>query len=142
MTDIRLDNETLNFITMFERTTRVSCVDCVVESDMVVFLVPKDHLLDAIGKNGENVKKLRSKLNRKVRVVGLSDDPVFFLKSLFKSFPIESINLEQMGKKRVAVIETDAASKGKIIGKGGKNLQLAKTLMKRHDLPVDEISVK
>ena len=62
MAEVRLDNQTLLHISLFERITRTRVRDCVDTDDRIIFMVEDGFITKAVGKNGENVSKLRKSL--------------------------------------------------------------------------------
>ena len=132
MTEIRLTEDALRHMTLFERVTSTSAIDCIDDEDKLVFIVNIKRLGNAIGKGGENIRRLRDLCKRPVEVVGYSADTEAFIRSIFHKGKIKEVSLEKRGDKICAVVKVDIRDKGKLIGKGGKNLKLARMLLSRH----------
>ncbi|HLE95951.1 MAG TPA: NusA-like transcription termination signal-binding factor [Candidatus Thermoplasmatota archaeon] len=133
MVEIVLDTETLRLIVLFERTTGARVKDCLDQDGRQVFVVEDGDLGKALGRGAVNLKKLRDVLNREVEIVGFSQDREQFVKNLFHRFELESIAFDERNDGTVSArVKVKADDKGKAIGKGGRNIGLARMLAQRH----------
>jgi N utilization substance protein A len=73
-------------------------------------------------------------------VVEYSDDPVEFIVNIFKPINI-TVKLQEKDGKKYAIVNVNPQLKGLVIGKGGKNINKAKELAKRHH-DIESIIVK
>lgn len=132
MPERSLDQETLRLIGAFETATGVQPLDCVTTERRVVFVVPKAEAGRAIGKGGQNIRKLQDRLERHVQVVAFSDDPQTFVENYFYDVDVDEVRIEDEGSRRVARVKVPAREKARAIGKGGSNVQIATELATRH----------
>jgi N utilization substance protein A len=132
MVEIKLDADTLRTFAMFEGMTRASLKDVMDEEDRIVFVVEEGHLGRAIGKGAQNLKRLRESMNKEVVLIGFAADREAFLKNVFHRFKVEGVEWEDRNGDIIAHVKIPQEEKGKAIGKGGRNIQLARALMKRH----------
>jgi N utilization substance protein A len=132
MVEIKLDADTLRTFAMFEGLTRASLKDVMDEEDRIVFIVDEGQLGRAIGKGAANLKRLRENLGKEVVLIGFAADREAFLKNVFHRFTVESVEWEDRNGDIIAHVKLPQEEKGKAIGKGGRNIQLARALMKRH----------
>lgn len=140
MTEIRLDQETLRLFALFENVTRARARDVVEEEDRKTFVVDEGDVGKAVGRGAANLKRLRELLNIDVDVVGYAEDKRKFIENIFHRFKVESIEFQERGEKgEVVRVKVDAQEKGRAIGKGGRNVGLARTLAKRHHAIEDVI---
>ncbi len=137
---VKLTSETIRYLTLFEGLTGASVKDCMIQDDKVIFVVKKGDMGIAIGKGGMNVEKMRELIGKKIEVIEHSDDPVEFIRNLFKPIKINVKLLEVKGKK-IAQIYVNPQYKGLLIGKGGKNINKAKELARRHH-EIEDIIIK
>lgn len=144
MVEIKLDMETMRLFTLFEAITRSTLKDVYTEEGddgRIVFVADEGNLGRAIGKGGQNLKRLRESLGKEVVLVGFAADREAFLKNVFHRFKVESVEWEDRNGDIIAHVKVPAEEKGKAIGKGGRNIQLARLLMKRHH-QVADVSVE
>jgi len=132
MVELALNEELLQYISVFEHITRTPVQDCVYNDDKVIFVVAKGHLGQAIGKGSGRIKKMREMFKKTVDIVEYHPDPTEFVKNIFHSYGVRKATLEVQGNKSEISVEVDPALKGKSIGKNGKNLRLARELANRH----------
>jgi N utilization substance protein A len=137
---VKLSTESIRFLTLFESLTGASVKDCIVEDDRVIFVVKKGDMGLAIGKGGINIEKAKELIGKKIEVVEHSDDAVEFITNIFKPIRVTAKLIEKDGKK-VAVVSVNPQYKGLVIGKGGKNINKAKELVRRHH-DIEDIVVK
>ncbi|HHI04241.1 MAG TPA: hypothetical protein ENL45_01715, partial [Candidatus Woesearchaeota archaeon] len=67
---IKYDLSLMKFMSFFESLTNTKLKDCFVDkNEMLVFVVEENQIAKAIGKNGVNVKRIKERLNRKIKIV-------------------------------------------------------------------------
>jgi len=132
MNEIRFDTEAFRYFSAFEKLTRTKALDCYVAEDRIVYVVEEGHLGEAIGKNGSRLYRLKAMLKRPVDIVEYSPEPAKFVTNIFHRFKVNRADLIMRGSKHICVIWVRPQDKGLVIGKGGRNLRLAKELAKRH----------
>lgn len=132
MAEVRLDNQTLLHISLFERITRTQIRDCVEMEDKIIFMVDNGRITQAVGKNGENVSKLRKSLDKTIQIIEYSDDPAQFVRSVFHPYEVESVELEARGDQIHATVKVNPVLKAKAIGKQGRNLKIFRDIISRH----------
>jgi N utilization substance protein A len=136
---IRFDTETIRLMTLFENLTGVPAKDCLVEENVVYFLVDEENVGMAIGKNGNSVKNVENVINKTVKIFGFSNDLNKFVKNLVpKATDIKII--DQEGKKIVEV-SIEKSDRPIVIGREGKNLKILKELLKRNH-NVDDLIIR
>lgn len=142
---LKLDTESLRYIAALQNTTGVEVKDCILNENSIIYVIKQGQLGAAIGKGGANVKKLSTQLGKKFHLVELSDDPVKFTLNMLGKITVRNIVLkedaaEEGGKTvKKIIIEADAKNRGPILGKGGKNIEIIKDLLKRHHEIADVI---
>ena len=137
MVEIKLDADTLRIFAMFEGMTHASLKDVIDEDDRIIFVVDEGQVGRAVGKGAVNLKRLRETLGKEVVLVGFSGEREQFLKNIFHRFKVEGVEWEDRNGDIIAHVTIPAEEKGKAIGKGGRNILLARMLMKRHHSVAD-----
>lgn len=133
--NIKLNNEKLRYLALFEEMTGVTPKDCVESGesgDKLTFVVEGKEMGKAIGQNGKNIRKVRKKLDKSVDVVEYNEDPERFLGNIFSSVEVENIEVEEEEGKKVARITVLESDKGRAVGKNGWNIERARKLSDRH----------
>ena len=132
MPEIALDTETLGYIRLFEERTGARVKDCLEAEDKLVFLVYPGEIHKAVGPGGVLVDRLKGLLKKEIMVVEFSDDAGALVKNVFYAYQPKSVELSPKGQGRHASVTVDPAWKARAIGKAGKNLKIARTILMRH----------
>ena len=140
MAEITLSNETVQYINLASMQTGASIRDCVVEEDRVVFVVEKGHLGIAIGSKAKNLEKLRSLFKKSVKFVEFDEDKVRFVSNLCKPYELTKVSLEGSDDASVVRIEVNPRDKSKLIGKGGRNINMIRKMVQRH-YPIKDVQI-
>lgn len=135
MAAIKLNDQTLRQITLFENITNTTVKDCLEQSGTIYFIVDNGQLHKAVGRNGSNIKRLRDLLHKNIKVIEYSSKTEIFIRNIFREFPIKDITIENSedGRKKIAYVSVDIRDKGKIIGRESRNLKIARTIIRRHE---------
>jgi len=132
MAEIILSNETVQYINLASKYTGASIRDCLVEDDRVVFIVEKGHLGIAIGSKAKNLERLRALLKKSVKFVEFDEDKTRFVQNLCKPYNVTNVRFEENDGVSVARIEVNPRDKSKLIGKGGRNINMIRKMAQRH----------
>jgi transcription termination/antitermination protein NusA len=130
--EIRLTAESIQYIALFENMTRAKILDCIPEEERLVYVVKQGDMGLAIGKNGENINRVKRALDKTIELVEYSEDPITFLKNAFGPVSLSSVNIITKNGKRLAYVEVPNKEKGLAIGRNGKNIEKVKMLARRH----------
>ena len=138
-------------MSLFNSITEAIVKDCVIfklpenNTEVIIFLVKKQDVGKAIGKAGENVKSLISRLQKKIDIIPYSEDLNEFIQNILNTTkdPIKVQNIEikenKNGKKTV-IISVNPQDRGKAIGKDGSMIKKVKELVLRH-FKVDNVII-
>jgi N utilization substance protein A len=132
MAEIVLSNETVQYINLASKYSGASILDCVVEDDRVIFIVAKGQLGIAIGSKAKNLEKLRMLFKKIVKFVEFDEDKTRFVENLCKPYNVTKVSFEENEGTSVARIEVNPRDKSKLIGKGGRNINMIRKMAKRH----------
>lgn len=140
MTEITLSNETVQCINLASMHTGAGIRDCVIEDDRVVFVVEKGHLGIAIGSKAKNLEKLRSLFKKSVKFVEYDLDQSRFVQNLCKPYEIKKVTVEESDSGSVVHVEVNPRDKSKLIGKGGRNINMIRKIAQRHH-PIKDVQI-
>jgi len=143
MAEITFSNETVQYINMASKYSKASIKDCLVEDDRIIFVVEKGQLGIAIGSKAKNLEKLRTLFKKNIKFVEFDDDKERFIRNLCKPYQISNIITEgDENSSMVRVrIEVSPRDKSKLIGKGGRNINMIRKLAQRHH-PIKDVQIK
>jgi len=141
MTDIMLSNEEMQYINMASNITKTHIIDCLNLDDRIIFIVQKGQLGAAIGIKAKNLGRLRSLFKKTIKFVEFDQDKETFIINLFKPYKINNVTLEGDEDSIIVKVEVDVSDKSKIIGKGGRNIEIIRNLARRHH-SIKDVQIK
>ncbi|MEM1508880.1 MAG: NusA-like transcription termination signal-binding factor [Thermofilaceae archaeon] len=144
MAGVKLTENELQHISIFEAITQVEALDCILDEDdnRVIFVVRKGTAGKAIGSNGTNVRTLRQVLRREIDIVEKGETLEELVSSALFPAAIRSIEVKKDNNGRSSIlVEVPFDQKGLAIGKGGRNVRRAKLLIKRY-FGIDNLVLK
>jgi len=141
MADIMLSNEEMQYINMASNVTKTHILDCLSIDDRIIFIVKKGQLGAAIGIKAKNLEKLRSLFKKTIKFVEFDGDKEKFIINLFKPYKINNVTLEGDDDSVVVKVDVDVSDKSKIIGKGGRNIEIIRNLARRHH-SIKDVQIK
>lgn len=134
---MKLNNESIKLINLFEVLTGARVKDCYINNDKVMFIVEHGDIRKVVSNSGSKIKKLEAMIKKKVKIVEYSDDIVEFLKSYVS--PIKAVSIET--KNDVVEIKVeDMRERGILIGRDRKNLESLKSITRKY-FNIEEIKI-
>ena len=149
--NVKIDRESMELISLFNNITDAIIKDCLLftspenNSEIIIFLVKKEDVGKAIGKAGEHVKDLMSKLQKKIDIIPFSEDLnefiQFILNTSKSAIKVQTIEIrEAKNMKKTVIISVNPQDRGKAIGKEGSMIKKIKELVLRH-FKVDNVII-
>lgn len=126
---IKLTNEELSHISLFQRITSAEVEDCIIMGSDIVFLVNAQDMGKAIGKKGINIKNASRALRKNIILLERSSGIEDFLKNALKRIEEKEINevkIIDKNEKKIAVVKLSDA-----FGVKSKTLKILKKLLER-----------
>lgn len=127
---MKLDNQSMQYITLFESITRSSVKDCFLNNARIIFIVNPGNAFRAIGPNGRNIKKMEHLTKKRVKVAEFSSDPVKFLMSFLYPIMPQKIQIDQ--KNNITIQAKTTQDRGMLIGRDKKNLIYLKQVLAKY----------
>ena len=122
--------EVINHINIFENITKARVKDCFIDgNNKFVFIVNKEDIGRAIGKNGMNLKRVENVLKKRIKVVSFSDDVKEFVVSYSNPVKIEGVTVND---NIVEIKVNGMRERGLLIGRDKKHLEALKQILKKY----------
>ncbi|WP_340100163.1 NusA-like transcription termination signal-binding factor [Salinibaculum salinum] len=130
---VRLSDEALQLVSLFEETTDATVRDCVIdeEFDRVIFLVKPGEMGQAIGAGGEYVTAVEEEIGKSIKLVEDADTAADFVANALAPAAVYNVTISE-NDDRLAYVEVAQEDRGVAIGSDGRNIEAARTLAKRH----------
>ena len=112
--------------------TKSTALDCIIDDrfDRVIYIVKQGDMGLAIGKKGDNIKRLQNVLGKRVEMVEYSEDRDEFVTNIFKPAEVDRVEQDSTtGQLNIYVKRK--SDLGIAIGKGGCNIEKARLLTRR-----------
>jgi N utilization substance protein A len=112
--------------------TKATALDCVIDDrfDRVIYVIRPGDMGLAIGKKGENIKRLSGVLGKRIEMVEFAESPDAFITNIFKPAEVTSVE-HQPDEGPVNVLVRQKGDLGIAIGKAGCNIEKARVLCRR-----------
>jgi len=138
MMKIKYDLNLMKFMSFFESLTKARLKDCFIDKNsLLVFVVEENQIAKAIGKKGINVRNIKEKLNRKIKIVEFNPHLETFVANIIRPLIGKEIKVDD---NVVTITGPDTKTKGLLIGRNGQNLRNYEGIVKRY-FDINEIKV-
>ena len=136
---MRLTSDEIFYLNELNSASGANARDCVIEGNVITFLIRKRELGKAIGKDAEAVKKLRLKLKLNVELLEYAEEEKEFIKKALYDVKIKEIKFIERNGKKIANISLESGERRKILGQTGR-LKRIKALVRRN-YKVEDIKI-
>jgi transcription antitermination factor NusA-like protein len=106
----------MRHLNLFSQITRINTRYCMTYNDTIIFCVPREFVMRAVGEEGRNIKRLSEILQKKIRVIpspGGIQSVRQFIENIVK--PVTFKDLEIRG--REIILTAGSQSKASLIGR-------------------------
>ncbi len=124
---------------LFEKMAKAKVVDNFEVDGELYFAVECRNLSDVVGIGGEKINRIKAQFGRNIKVFKYSPNIKEFTENLLP-VPLKSFEISEGGGKKTIKISVDAKDKGLAIGREGKTIKNASTLLKRV-FGIDEVKL-
>ncbi len=123
------DTKLIQLMNLFENLSGVKVKDAFLRNSSINLIVNKGDLWKAVGKNGNNIKRIENIIKKKLRVIEFEEDICKFTANFIYPIKAEKIELED---KVVKIHVQGVGAKGLLIGRESKNLKELKAVLSRY----------
>ena len=136
---MRLTSDEIFYLNELNSASGANARDCVVQGNVIAFLVKKEELGKAIGKDASSVKKLRARLKLNVELLEYAEDFVEFIRGALYNVKVKEIGFSEKNGKRVANVTLEPGERHKLLNQAGR-LKRIKALAQRN-YKVEDIKI-
>jgi len=127
---MKLEQEEIFYIKEFSSANGVMPKDCVVDENTIAFVVKEESMGKAIGKKGANIKKLSSKLRKKVEVFSFTESVEEFIK---KALPHNEL-IEAKKEGGILTVKMDSTAKREVFANRRKFNRIKKIAERNYNI--------
>jgi N utilization substance protein A len=111
--------------------TKSTAIDCIIDErfDRIIYVIRPGDMGLAIGKKGENIRRMQKVLGKKIEMVEFSENPEEFIANIFRPALLSAVRNDEGG--RVNIVIERKSDLGIAIGRGGANVEKARLLFRR-----------
>ena len=112
--------------------TKATALDCIIDErfDRVIYIVKKGDMGLAIGKKGENIRRMQNVLGKRIEMVEYAEDQNEFIANIFR--PVDVTNVEKDPHSGALIVSIGKKSDlGTAKGKKGANIEKGRLLMRK-----------
>lgn len=117
-----IDMQTMRYINLLDRTSRVKTTKCFSYNNSIIFAVPRAMISRALGPDASNIRIIQDQLGKRVRVVvepsGVSDAERF-VKDIVSPVKFKSLEV----KEGEFILNAGSQSKAALIGRNKRRLE-------------------
>lgn len=125
--------------------TKATALDCLIDGkfERVIYIIRQGDMGLAIGKKGENIRRMQNVLGKRIEMVEYSGERDEFIANIFRPVQLARIEKEQESG-NLLVYLMKRSDLGTAIGKKGANIEKARLLIRKFwneelsELRVDE----
>jgi N utilization substance protein A len=120
------------YIEELRALTKVTAIDCLIDDrfDRIIYVIKQGDMGLAIGKSGDNIKKMSQIFGKRVEMVEFSEEPDQFIANMFKPAEVLEVLIDGDGCP-VTIVVPEKSDVGLAIGKSGATIEKARQLVRR-----------
>jgi len=129
----RIGLEELRYISLLQDLTGAMVYRALEDDNdnRIIYLVDKNDVGKAIGKDGRNVKMLSKMLNKNVEIVEYANEIDNMVRNLLTGVTVLKVEITERDGLKTVYVKVKDDEKGKAIGKDGRNVRRARLVLNR-----------
>jgi transcription termination/antitermination protein NusA len=112
--------------------TKATALDCIIDErfERIIYIIQKGDMGLAIGKKGENIRRMQNVLGKRIEMVEYADEQNAFIANIFRPVEISTIETDPLTGTLIVSLQKKS-DLGTAIGKKGANIEKARLLMRK-----------
>ena len=121
---MKISQEALSYITLFENISHAKIKDCIEEGDKLIFIDEEGNVKKALGPDNKSLRKIERMTKKQVQIYGFSTEPAKFIKNLLYPIRVDDIQItDKLVKIQALILVERDNHKRMIIGERGSKLK-------------------
>lgn len=112
--------------------TKATALDCIIDErfERIIYVIQKGDMGLAIGKKGENIRRMQNVLGKRIEMVEYADTQNTFIANIFRPVEISNVEIDPVTGTMIVSLQKKS-DLGTAIGKKGANIEKARLLMRK-----------
>ena len=112
--------------------TKATALDCIIDErfERIIYVIQKGDMGLAIGKKGENIRRMQNVLGKRIEMVEYAEEQNAFIANIFRPVEISAVEMDPLTGTLIVSIQK-RSDLGTAIGKKGANIEKARLLMRK-----------
>jgi N utilization substance protein A len=129
----RIGLEELRYISILQDLTGAMVYRALEDDNdnRIIYLVDRNDVGKAIGRDGRNVKMLSKMLNKNIEIVEYADDIDNMVRNLLPGVTVLKVEVTERDGLKTVYVKVKDDEKGKAIGRDGRNVKRARLVLNR-----------
>jgi len=129
----RIGLEELRYISILQDLTGAMVYRALEDDNdnRIIYLVDRNDVGKAIGRDGRNVKMLSKMLNKNIEIVEYANDIDNMVRNLLPGVTVLKVEVTERDGLKTVYVKVKDDEKGKAIGKDGRNVRRARLVLNR-----------
>ena len=138
----KLDANSILSMKLFGDVTHTTCTDCFEANGTIIFIASAGNAGRAIGPQGKNIKLLRSKLNKNIKIFEEAQDCCQLIKNyLFPIKPKSCIQVDNNGKEQIEIEFNHSRERRFLLDSQQRALKELKQVINRYYPDIKDIRI-
>ncbi|NCN51870.1 hypothetical protein GW931_02570 [archaeon] len=124
-----IDMQGLRYLSLFRKITKLETRYCFLYNEILMFCVHKHDIPQALGRNGENLKKMSDILKRRVRIIQIPkgiETAKQFIQAVIAPVTFKEIEITP----NELIVNAGSENKAALLGRNKRRLNEMKTIVK------------
>jgi len=129
----RIGLEELRYISILQDLTGAMVYRAIEDDNdnRIIYLVNRNDVGKAIGRDGRNVKMLSKMLNKNIEIVEYANDIDNMVRNLLPGVTVLKVEVTERDGLKTVYVKVKDDEKGKAIGRDGRNVKRARLVLNR-----------
>jgi len=129
----RIGLEELRYISLLQDLTGAMVYRALEDDNdnRIIYLVDRNDVGKAIGRDGRNVKMLSKMLNKNIEIVEYANDIDNMVRNLLPGVTVLKVEVTERDGLKTVYVKVKDDEKGKAIGRDGRNVKRARLVLNR-----------
>ena len=129
----RIGLEELRYISILQDLTGAMVYRALEDDNdnRIIYLVDRNDVGKAIGRDGRNVKMLSKMLNKNIEIVEYANDIDNMVRNLLPGVTVLKVEVTERDGLKIVYVKVKDDEKGKAIGRDGRNVKRARLVLNR-----------